>query len=442
MYCKIPHPITGLFCLICCTAFFNTATSSLWAQQAQERVYAETQTSGGGLLSMVANAGNAVDRNKDTYSTMSITVVGSVWQKLNFTSELPGPNDPVHIKIGTSAALLGLGNSLSLQAYNGNDEVGEKYTLNTLIGLLAGEDQADIVLPAPGEPYDSVRVYYSGAALGGGIRIYEAYFNKPSTGIICNAASDVLWGSEASIVGGVNSVINPQYAVDGDDTSFAELYSTASVVGKMHLTTLYPITTMPGDSLRVVIQNPGGLLSLELLSKYLQIKAYVDNEEETEPLDLDANVLSLKLLSGDSDTGAITYPVDFPFNRIQVSIGDGLATVLSALRVYEIHIIPQAPKITAPNLEDDELHICYGDEVTLSVANPVAGSEYRWYTTETGTTPLYTGTSFNIADLETTTYYLAESRQGCTDESARASVRVYVSPNYGSPEISILNEND
>ncbi|RAV27449.1 hypothetical protein DN748_18610 [Sinomicrobium soli] len=517
------------------TVFLNTGHSPLWAQQAQERVYADEEENNDCLLCLtidVSNEGNAVDGNKDTYATMSISVIGEVWQKLYFTTELPDPNDPVHVKIGTNTGLLELLDNLTIQLFYDDDEAGDPITLGSLIGLLDGEDQVDIVVPAPGVPYNSVRIRSAGIALGGGVNIYGAYFNKPAVGVTCNTASDILWGSEADLAGGVNAVDNPQNAVDGDNTSFAELHANVSIAGKTHLTALYPATSIPGDSVRIVFQNPGGLLDLSLLSSSLEIMAYMDNEDdESDPLDLDANVLSLRLLPGEDNIQVITYPVDISFNRIQVSIGDGLATALSALRVYEIETVPKAPEITAPDIQDGEiydicygnditlnvanpvsgseyrwyaavaggtqpktgtsytvenldetrivylaevregcteesartsvtvhvlppvpppgitaageLYLCYGDNITLSAADPVSGSEYRWYGTATGGTPLDTGVSYDITDLEeTTTYYLAEVREGCTEESARASVTVHVLPDFGNPAISILNEND
>ncbi|WP_268223687.1 hypothetical protein [Sinomicrobium oceani] len=168
MYCKIPQYIVRLCCLILFAVFANTG-QSLLAQQAGKRVYADGQANGGTiLLSNVSNPGRAADGDKDTYSTMTLTAIGEVWQKLNFTTQQPSPDDPVHIKIGTNTGLLSLLSGLTLQAYIDNTAIGDPITLGSLIGLLNGADQADIVLPAPGVAYNSVRVRSAGIALGGG----------------------------------------------------------------------------------------------------------------------------------------------------------------------------------------------------------------------------------------------------------------------------------
>ncbi|RNL68602.1 hypothetical protein ED312_23175, partial [Sinomicrobium pectinilyticum] len=404
------------------------------------RVYADGQTNGGTpLLANVTNPGRAANGNKDDYSTLTVTILGEVWQKLDFTTQQPGPDDPVHVKIGTNTGLLDLLTGLTLQAYNNDDPVGEAITLGNLIGLLNGADQADIVLPAPGVPYNSVRIYSSGIALGGGVNIYGAYFNEPGDGVACDTASDILWGSEASLAGGVNAVDDPQNAIDGDESTFAELHATVSVAGKTHITALYQMVSTTGDSIRVAFQNPGGLLDLGLLSSSLTVRTFLDNQDNG-ALDLDADILRLSLLPGTSDIQVITYPIDVPFNRIQVSIGEGLATALSALRVYEIGRVAPSPVIAGGS----DVTACVGEDVTLEIDFPTENVVYNWYDAETGGNLVGSGNPFTIeaANLElgTNTFYVSLSKNGCTDEaSARTEVTVNVLESPEAPQVVSAN---
>ncbi len=404
------------------------------------RVYADGQTNGGTiLLSNVSNPGRAADGDKDTYSTMTLTAIGEVWQKLNFTTQQPGPDDPVHIKIGTNTGLLNLLSGLTLQAYNDNTAVGDPITLGSLIGLLNGADQADIVLPAPGVAYNSVRVRSAGIALGGGVNIYGAYFNEPGDNVDCDTASDILWGSEASLAGGVNAVDDPQNAIDGDSDTYAELHATVSVLGKTHITALYQMVSTPGDSVRIAFQNPGGLLDLGLLSSSLTVRTFLDNQDNG-TLDLDASILKLNLLPGTSDIQVITYPIDVPFNRIQVSIGEGVATALGALRVYEVGRVSPSPVIAGGS----DVTACVGEDVTLEVDFPTENVEYNWYDAETGGNLVGSGNPFTIeaVNLEpgTNTFYVSLSKNGCTDEaSARTEVTVNVLESPEAPQVVSAN---
>ncbi|WP_268223795.1 immunoglobulin domain-containing protein [Sinomicrobium oceani] len=272
----------------------------------------------------------------------------------------------------------------------------------------------------------------------GGVNIYGAYFSEPGDNVDCNTASDILWGSEASLAGGVNAVDDPQNAIDGDTSTYAELHATVSVLGKTHITALYPITSIAGDSVRVVFQNPGGLLNLDLLSSALTIRTFLDNEDNG-ILDLDANVLKLSLLPGDSDVQIITYPVNVLFNRIQVAIGEGVATALGALRVYDLSSIMKSPEVTSPQFVDDVAYACYGNPVTLNIASPLANSIYRWYTVAAGGTSVFTGTSYapDTTIAGTRFFYVSEMRNGCTDETGRTPVKLVVLPSYGNPDIAI-----
>ncbi|WP_207495234.1 gliding motility-associated C-terminal domain-containing protein [Aridibaculum aurantiacum] len=70
--------------------------------------------------------------------------------------------------------------------------------------------------------------------------------------------------------------------------------------------------------------------------------------------------------------------------------------------------------------------ICSGSTTTFNVQSPVAGSNYNWYTTATGGTPIYTGSSFTTpAVTGTTEYFVEQSAGGCTSPT-RTRVEVTV----------------
>ncbi|MGS2764547.1 Ig-like domain-containing protein, partial [Sinomicrobium sp. M5D2P9] len=409
------------------------------------RVYADGQDFGGtellgAPLYTMSNEENAADDDKDSYSTMGITALGEVWQKLDFTTQQPGPDDPVHVKVGTETGLLSLATGLTLQTYNGDTPVGEAIQLSSLIGLLNGADQADIVLPAPGEPYNSVRIRYNGIALGGGINIYGAYFNEPGDNVACDEPSDILWGNSGGIAGGLNPVDDPENAADGDETTFAHLRVNLGVANaKTHVTTLYQMVSTPGDSIRLVFRNEGGLLDVGLLASSFTIRTYLDNQDNG-ALDLDESILKLSLLPGSGDLQVLTYPIDTEFNRIQVSLGEGLALALSSLYVYEIGRVAPSPVIAGGS----DVTACVGEDVTLEIDFPTENVVYNWYDAETGGNLVGSGNPFTIeaANLElgTNTFYVSLSKNGCTDEaSARTEVSVNVLESPEAPQAVSAN---
>src|SRR5690606_34284927 len=273
-----------------------------YAQTPMERVYATSQFSGG--LGIVVNPGSAVDTDLTSYSKLTLALLGSVYQQLVFPESIPA-GTPIRIKVGTDDNLLGLLGNMRVQAYQGGSAVGNSVPLSTLISLLAGEDQNEIVfIPMNGTTpvtYNAVRITYSGVALAGGFRIYEAYYYKPTTtNITCDQPLDVLSGSTGPIAGSLNGVENAYNSIDGNQSTFATIKANVSALNTTHITALYPVASSPGDSIHLVIRNPAGLLDLTLLASNFTVKTYLDTQDNGE-LDLDPSLLRLRLLPGATD---------------------------------------------------------------------------------------------------------------------------------------------
>lgn len=437
-------PLSRLRFFVVCAVLLVGVVKMGYGQGPMERVYATSQTIGGTpLLSFVTSPGNAVDQEPTTYSTIGITVAGNVWQQLQFPTSLPA-GTTVRVKIGTAGNILSLLGDITIQAYQNNTSVGASTQLSSLISLIAGEDQAEIVF-TPSSSFNAVRVGSSGVALGGGLKIYEAYYLKPANDIInCDVPADLLYGSTGGIAGGLNAIDNPYHAIDADHTSFAMLRANVQAAGsKTHLTALYNTSSQTGDSARIVLRSPNGLLNANLLSNNIRIRTLLDNNDNGNLL-LDPEILSLTLLSPGSTIQILTYPVITPFNRIEVSLGGGLLDALSSLEVYEIQRIPARPEITAPNLANNEVNVCEGESIILSIVSPQVGAEYRWYDQPTGGIPVI-GNSYQVSSAvhgNDYTLYVAKARIGCTEESNRTEVVVKVIPSPGHPELTITDIPD
>ncbi|MET6999515.1 gliding motility-associated C-terminal domain-containing protein [Chitinophaga defluvii] len=422
---SIPAKAIGM--LIAVIALLTIGNLQSQAQlRATQRVYANAEQHGIIVLGAVNDQAKAVDGNLNTYATLAPVILGGAWLQFKFTGATPGAGDSIHIRMGSTVDLLSLLGGISIQAYKGNTPVaGTSRTISSLLTLIAGASDFDLVYkPASGltygVDYDAVRVTTTGVAIGGGLRLYEAYFDKAAAGAIaCDAPADLLSGSTGSIAGGLNPVDNAQQAIDGNPSTFATLRANVSAVNnKTFVTVLYPSYSTPGDSVRILFKNPGGgLLDANVLGTSLSVTTY-NNNTLNGTLALTQSLLNLRLLPGSVDVQMLTFPINQSFNRIEVSLGGGLATALQSLEVYEV--LRVAPKPVLQGLANDTLLTCNSiAPVTLKVNNPKAGETYTWYTSAAGAS-VASGTQYTTGTLTAgiNKFYVAVSRNGCTNTAS------------------------
>ncbi|MGS2764514.1 immunoglobulin domain-containing protein, partial [Sinomicrobium sp. M5D2P9] len=155
---------------------------------------------------------------------------------------------------------------------------------------------------------------------------------------------DVLWGTGGDIASTANFVRDVANAFDGDDTTFAHLRANLAVLSEgVHITALYPTLSVEGDGVRVLLQREeGGLIDASVLSDNIRIRTYNNNDANSE-LTLDPELIQLSLFPGTTDVYELIYPVNVPFNRIEVSFDSGLASAFEGLHVYELDRAQDVP---------------------------------------------------------------------------------------------------
>jgi gliding motility-associated-like protein len=100
-----------------------------------------------------------------------------------------------------------------------------------------------------------------------------------------------------------------------------------------------------------------------------------------------------------------------------------------------VNAVPAAPSSVTASTNQP----CIGSTVVLTVNNPDANLNYRWYTVATGGTALFEGNSYTTQALTATTTYYVESiakSAGCPSNS-RASLTVTVSPILATPVVTV-----
>jgi gliding motility-associated-like protein len=98
-----------------------------------------------------------------------------------------------------------------------------------------------------------------------------------------------------------------------------------------------------------------------------------------------------------------------------------------------VNASPNNPIVSAPNGG-----ICAGDGATLTVTNAQAGVTYEWYNAAIGGNLLFTGSTFNVTALSTTTdyYVLAIGTGGCNNNGGRVKVTVTVNTKPSVPTVA------
>ncbi len=398
--------------------------------QSWQRVYANAQTNNdgpGAIFVTVSDSLNAVGSTLQTYSNLNFTVAGEATQRLTFP-ESPGTN-PIHVKIGKGASILDVIPTITVTAYNASNVPVGSQTVGALLGALKGASEADIVINPTGTAA-SVEVSYSGISLGTGVRVYAAYFDKPATtDTLYNKPLDILSSSNGALGGGVlSSVTSPSDAIDGDENTFASINKLADALNSNYLTALYSSKSAAGDTVRLVLNNPGSLLTLDLLSSGLSVSTFNGNTETN--IFSDASLLNLRLLPGATDKYILSIPTINQFDRIRIGTGGTLSTTYG-LNVYEI-----GRKIPSVGFAQDTV-VYDGTALPILTADlPNATDTVVWYATETSIgEPLATGLVYALPSAPTvsTNYYAFVKRNGTVQPSSVGAVYVQVKIVYLKP---------
>ncbi|MGY3214762.1 Ig-like domain-containing protein [Mucilaginibacter sp. HD30] len=424
-------------------------TQGVYAQ----RNYATTNRVGAnGLLCVnciVTNPNNGSDGNPQTFSVLNVAVgvAASTYQELIFPAPGKVPaNTPVSLKLGSGNNLLdvtALG-GIFLQAYNGNTPVAPGLAAATLVSAASNNNQV-LVSFSPTQIYDRVRVTLNGGLVGAlsSIYVYEAFYNGPGPNL-CNTAIDELHGVSAGLLNlgvDVGGVANPLNAIDGNLNTFSTLNASIGAVGAYaQQTALFQSLSVPGDSVRLTLSIPQALIDAGVFSR-ISVNTFNGNADNGDSRILSSSLLTVRLLdlSGPSRRVTVTYAPPNVFDRVRLTLGGGILNALTSLNLHEVQRILPRPIISNNNVVVSNLQLCGSSSVTLT-ATARPNTVFNWYTAETGGVPIFTGASYTTPLLTSnTTYYVAASRAGCTDESERTPVTITINAAPGAPNLTVAN---
>lgn len=398
-----------------------------------QRIYADSQTPTTiGLGPSITNAGNAVNGNIDEYSTLSVGLVGSASQNLKFTGSVkPSSIDPVTVKLGFGAAVLSVLGGISVQATLNGTAVGTEYKSTTLLGLLGGSNENELTF-IPNVPYDGVKITVSGLGVGISAKLFHAYFNTLVTNrTACDNPIDIVSGvgttatNLANLASFTASFVDVKKAIDNSDATFSTINIGVQALAYAQETALFETQSHPGDSIRIVLSRPSGLLTLGLLANF-KIQLYNGSTPVGSVIDGNSSLLNLTLLSGGT-SAIVTYaPSSDVFDRIQIRL-ESVVGLLSALNIHEIQRISPT-RIEGSNIYN-EISICKGTNITLPQPS-TSCTTYKWYDSAIGGQEIPStnnGLTLNTSSLLSGTYYIQPIRFGCPSMK-RGVAKITVNP--------------
>lgn len=246
----------------------------------------------------------------------------------------------------------------------------------------------------------------------------------------CNAAT-----SQATSVSGLCVgcyVENPTLAVDTDTATFSTLRVTLGLLGGYVEQKLnFPTISQPGDSVRLFLNFPVGLLDLSLLGS-IQVATYNGDVYNNDRQVINGELLTIRLIT--QQQALISWvPVNL-FNKVEVRLNSGLLQLLNTVNINYIHKVVPAPTITTTTNS-----ICSGETIQLNATVP-PGATVHWYNQPSGGSALATGNNFNVLAVPGNSFYYAQAeRSGCINpQRAVATVSGRILP----AEPVILNPSD
>lgn len=417
---------------------FYVALAWLWVimlsvgEARGQNVYADgqlnnTTVSGLGVTVSVTAPNNAIGSpltDSCRLHAASTLGTGTAYLQMIFGSGALPANTTVYIKYKSTGSLLGGG--VAVQAYSGSaspSTVGS--TVTTISQDIVAPDGTKYLAVTSTSSFNAVRFTLSSpVALGTNTAdVFYAFYVPAGTG--CHlpiATTTTLTGVTLA------SITNPNNAIDGNAATVSDFNFTLSLVGSLTQTIYYQGVSATGDAATLTLSVPAAVLSLGLFNA-ITVTAYNGSVQVGSPVSLN-NALSLDLLGllANGNPYSVTITPSGPFDRIAVSMTSSVS-LLNRLFLNEVTVTPAKPTFTLP--KNDTVYVCNGSQAALTADNPGTGKELRWYASAlaTNTTILYTGDTFNVANVTAdTVYWVASGRTGCTASSERVPVRVLVRP--------------
>ncbi|RYU91397.1 gliding motility-associated C-terminal domain-containing protein [Mucilaginibacter terrigena] len=221
------------------------------------------------------------------------------------------------------------------------------------------------------------------------------------------------------------NITNDALATDADTTTASTIRILAGLVGGYaQQNMVFQQPGFAGDTVKLVLSTPVGLADAAVLGQ-ISLALY-NGGTLVQRYTLNNNLLTVRLLGG-GNRYAVYIPATGAYDRVQVRLTSGVATLLTSLNVY--YAVQQYP---TPVFADGAPQVCSGNPVTLKVNTPTNGT-IKWYTSPVGGASVFTGTTYTTGNLTTTTTYYAEYSRGACVSPTRYPITVTVNDPPAKP---------
>jgi gliding motility-associated-like protein len=244
----------------------------------------------------------------------------------------------------------------------------------------------------------------------------------PAGDINCGGATSQLSSTSGICIGCY--VEKQDSAVDNSTMTAAVMHTILGIGSYVQQSLIFPAPGVKGDSVKIKIGFTTGLADVGVLAG-IQVSSSNSAVANTDQVNLNSGLLNLQLLNGNRDA-IFTFAPGANFDRVNIRL-NGLATALTALKVYSAEIFAGTPAV-----EKDTVYACAGSPVTLRATGP--GTSFRWYSQPTGGAALATGATYTVRPTTNAIYYVeAASGSGCTNPVRKA---VYVIAGLPQPLVN------
>lgn len=302
------------------------------------------------LLAQVINPDAVVDADPNNFTTLSVTLglleQISASQTIRF-DRIANVGDTINIIIEDQGLVVDLSLLTNLVGRTFLGEQGNSDTFTLLgakVGALQGTNRI-LIQFVPTKRFDRIQLELTGGLLGllNSVRIFQVCLTAGNDPIVPPSADgcEKPFATEKAIsplpaLCLSCDVINPNFAIDNDFSTFSTLQLNVGVLPTAFVqqTFVWNAPSMGGEFVSIILENPAGLLDASVLSS-LSVATYLGNTFNNDRQTVQAQNLRLIPIPGSSRYELLIQPTAI-FDRLEIRLTAGLLSAFNSLNIYDV----------------------------------------------------------------------------------------------------------
>ncbi|HVI45589.1 MAG TPA: hypothetical protein VM802_11990 [Chitinophaga sp.] len=201
---------------------------------------------------------------------------------------------------------------------------------------------------------------------------------------------------------------HPELAADNNTSTYSTLHVVLGLLGSYAEQKLrFPSVSQPGDSIKILITYPVGLLDLSLLGS-IQVASYNGTTYNNDRQSINTGLIQLRLIS--STQTMLSWAPQQLFDQVEIRLNSGILQALNSISInYANRVVP------GPRIKDSLVKVCRGKTAVIGT-DSLPGVSYSWYKQPVGGFSFYSGATYTTRPvLADSTYYVEAVRNGCAN---------------------------